>query len=116
VRSRALTYNFLSLGLAVREVSDTGQSVVITQNGTARVVLMDIRSIGSRGAAYLAFSGFQTSTLNWQTFSQVAFAFKVTAGLLIRGLAWALMMGFVGALLPAIRAARLPISVALREL
>jgi putative ABC transport system permease protein len=68
------------------------------------------------GAAYVGFNGFQTSTLNWQTFSQVAFAFKVTAGLLTSGLIWALSMGFVGALLPAIRAARLPISSALREL
>jgi len=68
------------------------------------------------GAAYIGFNGFQTSTLNWQTFSQVAFAFKVTAGLLTSGLIWALSMGFIGALLPAIRAARLPISSALREL
>lgn len=68
------------------------------------------------GAAYLAFNGFQTSTINWQTFSQVAFAFKVTGRLLVSGLTWALMMGFIGALLPAVRAARLPISVALREL
>jgi len=68
------------------------------------------------GVAYLAFNGFQTSTLNWQTFSQVAFAFKVTMSLLISGLTWALFMGFIGALLPAVRAARLPISVALREL
>ena len=67
-------------------------------------------------AAYLAFNGYQTSTINFQTFSQVAFSFAVTPALLAQGLAYALMMGLVGGLLPAVRAARLPISSALREL
>ena len=67
-------------------------------------------------AAYLFFNGYQTSTMNFQTFSQVAFAFLVTPQLLAMGLFYALMMGFIGGLLPAIRAARLPIATALREL
>jgi putative ABC transport system permease protein len=66
--------------------------------------------------AYLAFNGYQTSTMNFQTFSQVAFAFAVTAPLLIQGLSYALVMGLIGGLWPAIRAARLPIPSALREL
>jgi putative ABC transport system permease protein len=66
--------------------------------------------------AYFAFNGYQTSTINFQTFSQVAFAFAVTPALLAQGLAYALIMGLVGGLLPAVRAARLPISSALREL
>ena len=66
--------------------------------------------------AYIGFNGFETSTMNWQTFSQVAFAFAVTPKLLMQGLFYALMMGLVGGLLPAIRAARLPIASALREL
>jgi len=71
--------------------------------------------IGGIGA-YLAFNGYQTSTMNFQTFSQVAFAFRVTPQLLITGLIYALTMGLIGGLLPAIRAARLPIPSALREL
>jgi putative ABC transport system permease protein len=67
-------------------------------------------------AAYLAFNGYQTSTMNFQTFSQVAFAFRVTPQLLGFGLFYALSMGFIGGLFPAIRAARLPIPSALREL
>jgi putative ABC transport system permease protein len=67
-------------------------------------------------SAYLAFNGYQTSTMNFQTFSQVAFAFQVTPGLLIMGLVYALVMGLIGGLLPAVRAARLPIPTALREL
>ena len=66
--------------------------------------------------AYVAFNGYQTSTMNFQTFSQVAFAFRVTPQLLAMGLLYALAMGLLGGLLPAIRAARLPISSALREL
>jgi putative ABC transport system permease protein len=71
--------------------------------------------IGALGA-YLAFDGFQTSTMNFQTFSQVAFAFRVTPQLFLIGLVYALTIGLIGGLLPAVRAARLPISRALREL
>jgi putative ABC transport system permease protein len=66
--------------------------------------------------AYVAFNGYQTSTMNFSTFSQVAFAFQVTPQLLIMGLTYALVMGLVGGLFPALRAARLPIPSALREL
>jgi putative ABC transport system permease protein len=65
--------------------------------------------------AYVGFNGYQTSTINFQTFSQVAFAFRVTPALLATGLIWALAMGLLGGLFPAVRAARLPISRALRE-
>jgi putative ABC transport system permease protein len=67
-------------------------------------------------AAYFGFDGYRTSTLNWDTFSQVTFAFDVTAPLLVKGTLFALVMGLVGGLFPAIRAARLPVSAALREL
>ena len=85
-------------------------------------VLAEALALGAIGgvigglAAYLAFNGYQTSTMNFQTFSQVAFAFKVTPELLVLGLAYALAMGLIGGLLPAVRAARLPIPTALREL
>jgi putative ABC transport system permease protein len=71
--------------------------------------------IGGLGA-YVAFNGYQTSTMNFQTFSQVAFAFRVTPQLLITGLTYSLIMGLIGGLFPAIRAARQPIPAALREL
>jgi putative ABC transport system permease protein len=66
--------------------------------------------------AYLAFNGYQTSTMNFSTFSQVAFAFQVTPRLLGMGLSYALIMGLIGGLFPALRAASLPIPSALREL
>jgi putative ABC transport system permease protein len=85
-------------------------------------VLIESLGLGAIGgaigatAAYVAFNGYQTSTMNFQTFTQVAFAFRVTPELLGMGLFYALVMGLVGGLLPAIRASRLPISSALREL
>jgi putative ABC transport system permease protein len=85
-------------------------------------VLVESLTLGALGGlaggllAYVAFNGYQTSTMNFQTFSQVAFAFAVTPWLLLQGLAWALSMAFIGALLPALKAARLPIASALREL
>ena len=66
--------------------------------------------------AWLAFDGYQTSTMNFQSFSQVAFAFAVTPRLLGLALAYSVVMGLVGGMLPAIRAARLPVVTALREL
>lgn len=66
-------------------------------------------------AAYVAFDGFKAATINWQTFSQVAFAFEVTPRLLGQAIAWAAVIGLLGGLFPAIRAARLPIAAALRE-
>jgi len=66
--------------------------------------------------AYLLFNGYTVSTLNNTTFSQVAFDFAVTIDLMQKGIIWSCLLGLIGGLLPAIRAARLPITVALRGL
>ncbi len=71
--------------------------------------------LGGLGA-FLAFNGFEATTLNYQSFSQVAFAFAVTPSLLLQGVIYAASIGLIGGLFPAIRAARLPIASALREL
>ena len=80
------------------------------------LVLALVGGVLGGALAYIGFNGIQTSTMNWQTFSQVAFGFAVTPALLMQGLIYALIMGFLGGVIPAIRAARLPISKALREL
>jgi putative ABC transport system permease protein len=98
---RALGFNAIPI-----LVSILGESLVLGGFGGL---------IGGLGA-YLAFNGYQTSTMNFQTFSQVAFAFRVTPLLLTMGLVYALVMGLIGGLFPAIRAVRLPIPLALREL
>ena len=66
--------------------------------------------------AYLAFDGYQTATMNWQSFSQVAFAFAVTPGLLAQAMILATVIGLAGGLLPAWKAARMPVVNALRQL
>ena len=67
-------------------------------------------------AAILPLNGFTTSAMNWQTFSHLAFAFRVTPLLLGIGVGFALLMGLAGGVPPAIRAARRPVVLALREL
>jgi len=66
--------------------------------------------------AVLPMNGYTTGTMNWQTFSHLAFAFSITPDLLLQGVAFALVMGLIGGVPPAIRAARRPVAVALREL
>ena len=64
----------------------------------------------------LPVHGISTGTTNWAAFSEVAFKFRITPPLLVAGLAFAALMGAVGGLLPAIRAARLPIAQEIREI
>jgi len=66
--------------------------------------------------AVLPLNGYTTGTMNWQTFSHLAFAFRVTPALLLGGVIFALAMGVAGGVPPAIRAARARVAVALREL
>ena len=64
--------------------------------------------------AYLLFNNLSVATLG-QNFTQVVFSFKVTPQLVVRGLVIAVIIGMVGGFLPALRAARLPVTVSLRE-
>lgn len=66
--------------------------------------------------AVLPLNGFTTNTMNFQTFSNLAFAFKITGGLLVTGVIFALVMGVLGGIPPAIRAASRPVASALRSL
>jgi putative ABC transport system permease protein len=72
---------------------------------------------GAIGAltAWVLFDGYATSTLNFHSMSQVAFAFAVTPALVVQGMTYAVGIGVVGAMWPAWRAARLPIVTALRD-
>ena len=66
--------------------------------------------------AVLPLNGLTTGAMNWQTFSHLAFAFKITPPLLLGGIIFALVMGVLGGIFPAIRAARQPVAPALRGL
>lgn len=84
-------------------------------------VLLESAVLGMLGGVvggllvYFGLNGYQASTLNWSSFSQLTFAFTVTPRLLLTGLWYALVLGLVGGLLPGIRAARLPVTTGLRE-
>jgi putative ABC transport system permease protein len=64
----------------------------------------------------LPVHGISTGTTNFSSFSEVAFRFRITAGLLFGGVVFSAIMGALGGLLPAIRAARIPVARALREI
>jgi putative ABC transport system permease protein len=99
----------------LRALGFGGGPVVVSVMFEALLLALAGGGVGG-GLAYLAFDGFHTATMNWQSFSQVTFAFAVTPQLLAGGILLAVMIGLAGGLLPAIRAARLPIASALREL
>ena len=73
--------------------------------------------VGGAIGCLLAFpmNGYTTGTGQTQSFSEIAFAFRITPGIVVIGLVFAMLMGLVGGLLPALRGARLPITSALRE-
>jgi putative ABC transport system permease protein len=76
-----------------------------------------LAAIGGGLGCLLAFTvhGYTTGASNLQTFREVAYAFRITPTIVTAGMAFALVMGVVGGLLPSLRAARLPIATAVRE-
>jgi len=79
------------------------------------LVLALLGSFVGGAAAWVIFDGQRAATMNWQSFSQVTFAFRVTPQLLVSGAIIAIIIGLIGGLFPAVRAARLPIATGLRE-
>lgn len=99
----------------LRALGFRGGPVVVSVLAESLLLALVGGVIGA-AVAWLAFDGFQTSTLNWSTFSQLSFSFAVTPPLIVMGVVCSLLMGLIGGLFPAIRAARLPVATALREL
>ncbi|MBM3832168.1 MAG: ABC transporter permease [Verrucomicrobia bacterium] len=117
----ALNTMYSSVAARTREIGTLralgfGSSPVVLSVMFESLVLALIGGTAGAAAAYFAFDGFKAATINWQTFSQVAFAFDVTPQLLVQGVICATLIGLLGGLFPAIRAARLPIAAALRSL
>ncbi len=93
-----------------------GGSAVIVSVLIESMLLALVGGIAGGIIAYLGFNGYEAATFNLQSFRQIAFAFAVTPRLLERAIASAVAIGFLGGIFPAIRAARVPVVVALREL
>lgn len=79
------------------------------------LVLAIIGGVIGAVVVYFVFNGYTVSTLNFASFSQVVFDFAVTPDLLVQGVIFATVIGFIGGFFPAVRAARLPVATALRE-
>jgi putative ABC transport system permease protein len=93
-----------------------GSAPVVVSVLLEAVVLGLLGGLVGGALVYFGLNGYQASTLNWASFSQITFAFTVTPQLLVTGLTYSLILGIVGGLLPGLRAARLPVTVGLREL
>jgi putative ABC transport system permease protein len=98
----------------LRALGFGASAVVVSVIAEALLLALIGGALGAAGA-YVAFDGFETSTLNYASFSQVSFAFAVTPALILGGIGYALLLGFLGGLFPAIHASRQPIIEGLHE-
>jgi putative ABC transport system permease protein len=116
----ALNTMFGAVAARTREIATLralgfGASPVVFSVLVESLVLALIGGAVGAAAAYFAFNGLQTATMNFQTFSQVAFSFVVSPQLLVLAVIVAAFIGLVGGIFPAVRAARIPIAAGLRE-
>jgi len=104
-----------SLEIATLRALGFGRFAVLASVLIEAMLLGLLGGVLGGAVAWLMFNGYQASTLNFMSFSQVAFEFAVTPALLVTGIVYALVLGFLAGLPPAFRAARLPIAAALRQ-
>lgn len=117
----ALNTMYSAVSARTREIATLralgfGSAPVITSVLVEGLLIGLVGGVVGMVVSYVAFNGVRASTLNFATFSQLTFAFTVTPALLVQGLTYALILGFIGGLLPSLRAAKLPITTGLREL
>ncbi len=116
----ALNTMYSAVSARTREVATLralgfGRVAVVVSVLAESLCLALVGAVVGAFGAWFFFDGYRTSTLNWDTFSQVTFAFDVTPALMVQGIVFALILGLAGGIFPAIRAARLPVTAALRE-
>ncbi len=117
----ALNTMFAAVAARAREIATlraigfTGLPVVVAVMLETMLLALIGGLIGG-ALAYLIFDGYGASTMAAGSVGKLSFALRVSPELLWTGLKWALAIGFIGGLFPAVRAARLPVSTALREL
>jgi putative ABC transport system permease protein len=115
----ALNCMFAAVATRAREIATLraigfGSLPVVMSVMLETMLLALVGGLAGALVVWLVFDGYTTSTLNG--FTDVMFQFKVNGPLVWTGLKWALAIGFIGGVFPAVRAARLPVATALREL
>ncbi len=116
----ALNTMYAAVAERTREIA-TIRALGFTEGSVVLAMVIEALLVASLGGLLgcllaLPVNGITTQTMNFQTFSHLAFAFRVTPDVLGAGFAFALLMGLVGGIPPAVRAARLPVAHALREI
>jgi putative ABC transport system permease protein len=116
----AINTMYTAVAARTREVATLraigfGSGAVVLSVLAEAMLLAAIGGVLGAVGAWAFFDGYRTSTLNWDSFSQVTFSFDVTPQLMVLGALFAILLGLLGGLLPALRAARLPVTAALRE-
>jgi putative ABC transport system permease protein len=117
----ALNTMYSAVSARTREIATLralgfGATPVVTSVLLESAVLGMLGGVAGGLLVYFGLNGYQATTLNWGSFSQLTFAFTVTPRLLMTGLWYSLILGLVGGLLPGVRAARLPVTTGLRAL
>ena len=107
-------FSYLERSAILRARGFQGGSIVLSFLAEALIIAIVGGIIGC--IAVLPVNGITTGTINWQTFSHLSFAFRITPDLLLWGVVFAIFMGVLGGLPPAIRAARANVSTTLRAL
>jgi putative ABC transport system permease protein len=117
----AVNTMFNAVASRVREIA-TLRAMGFGASPVVISVLFEAMVLGAAGGllggvlAYIFLNGMQSSTMNFQTFSQITYAFTVTPQLMVTGIIYGLVLTFIAGVLPGIRAARMPITSGLREL
>ncbi len=116
----ALNTMYAAVSVRAREIATLraigfGAGPVVFSILCESMVIAGIGGLLGIAVAFFGFDGLESSTMNWATYTQVAFSFQVTPQLAAQGLLYGLAIGLLGGLFPGVRAARLPVAVALRE-
>ncbi|MBI1849997.1 MAG: ABC transporter permease [Planctomycetes bacterium] len=116
----AMNTMYAAVGARAREVA-TLRALGFRRRAVLGSFLLESTVLSAIGGAFgcllsLPIDGITTGTMNWDTFSELSFAFRITPQILGTGFVFAIAMGVVGGFLPAVRAARVPITQGLRQI
>ena len=114
----AMNTMYASVGARTREIG-TLRVLGFRRRSVVAAILLEgtcLAFIGGiiGGAVSLAVNGYKTGTMNFQTFSESVFELTVTPSIIAKGLVFAALVGLLGAMLPALRASRMPVIEALK--